>query len=116
MGRVKDVWDQLMKAWEDQDWDTIGRLYTDDAVYLEPYNPPHNGNLLTVAYLKDFLGSKEEFKVTVKRLLEDEEAGRVAVEWSMSYTAAGRRWNNLPRASFLDLDDDGRITYHRDYS
>jgi hypothetical protein len=28
----------------------------------------------------------------------------------------GRRWTDLPRASFLDVDDDGVITYHRDYS
>jgi hypothetical protein len=28
----------------------------------------------------------------------------------------GRRWNDLPRASFFAFDDAGRITYHRDYT
>jgi ketosteroid isomerase-like protein len=105
-----------MDAWKANDFEAIGGIYADDAVYYEPYNPPHNGNLLTVAYLKDFLGSKTELEVTVKRLVEAEDERTVAAEWSFSYTAAGRRWNKLPRASFVELNDEGRITYHRDYS
>lgn len=105
-----------MAAWRSSDYEAIGEMYTADSVYYEPYNPPHNGNLLTVAYLKDFLGQKTEIESTVKRLVESEDESRVAVEWSLSYTAAGRRWNDLPRASFLDVDEDGRIVYHRDYT
>ncbi|MDQ4130714.1 MAG: nuclear transport factor 2 family protein [Actinomycetota bacterium] len=116
MGRAKQRWDELIAAWQAYDFDAIEDMYTHESIYLEPYNPPHNGNLLTVAYLKDFLGSKENLKITVKRLLEDEAEGRVAVEWAMSYTAAGRRWNNLPRASFIDVDEAGRIVYQRDYT
>lgn len=116
MGRAKQRWDELVAAWEAYDFEAIERMYTEDSVYYEPYNPPHEGNLLTVAYLKDFLGSKSDLKVKVKRLLEDDEHGRVAVEWSYSYTAGGREWHDLPRSSFLDVRDDGRITYHRDYS
>lgn len=116
MGRARKRWDELMAAWEAADFDAIEEMYTHNSVYYEPYNPPHNGNLLTVAYLKDFLGSKDEFTVKMKRVLEDEDGGRLAAEWTMSYTAAGRRWSDLPRASFIDVDEDGRITYHRDYS
>jgi ketosteroid isomerase-like protein len=116
MGQARERWDELMEAWKGSDFEAIEDMYTEDAVYNEPYNPPHNGNLLIVAYLKDFLGSKTDLDVEIKRLLEDEDEGRVAVEWSFSYTAAGRRWNNLPRASFLDVDSEGRITYHRDYT
>lgn len=116
MGRARQRWEELMAAWEANDFDAIEEMYTETAVYLEPYNPPHEGNLLTVAYVKDYLGSKTDFKVAVKRLLEDDDEGRVAVEWTMSYTAAGRSWNDLPRSSFLDVGEDGRITYHRDYS
>lgn len=119
MGRAKDCWEQLMEAWKANDWDAIEELYADDTVYYEPFNPPHEGNLLTVAYLKDFLGSKEEFEIKIKRLLEDPDedgGGQVAVEWSMSYTARGRRWTDLPRSSFVDVNAEGRITYQRDYS
>ncbi len=116
MGRALDRRNELMKAWEANDFDAIEDMYTTHAVYYEPYNPPHNGNLLTVAYLKDFLGSKTDLQVNMKRVLEDEEEGRAAAEWTVSYTAAGRRWNALPRASFIDVDEQGRITYHRDYT
>ena len=116
MGLARDRWDALMAAWEANDFDAIEEMYTKDAVYYEPYNPPHEGNLLTTAYLKDFLGSKDDLKVEIKRLLEDEDNRRVAAEWTFSYTAGGRRWNNLPRASFIDVDEDGVITYHRDYT
>lgn len=116
MGRAQERWEQLVNAWKENDFEAIGEMYTDDAVYYEPYNPPHNGNLLIVAYLKDFLGSKSEFDWKIKRSGEDEENGVFAVEWSLSYTAAGRRWTDLPRASFLQIDDDGRISYHRDYA
>ncbi len=116
MGRAQERWQQLKVAWESNDFEAIEALYDEEAVYLEPYNPPHNGNLLITAYLKDFLASKEGLKITVKRLLEDDSQGRVAVEWAMSYTAVGRRWNNLPRASFIDIDERGFIVYHRDYT
>ncbi|MBW3577689.1 MAG: nuclear transport factor 2 family protein [Actinobacteria bacterium] len=116
MGLALDRWNQLMKAWQAQDFDAISDMYGPDSVYSEPYNPPHHGNLLTVSYLKDFLGSKSQLEIKTKRVLEDEAEARVAAEWSISYTAAGRRWNDLPRASFIDVDDDGRITYHRDYT
>ncbi len=116
MGRAQERWEQLRSAWESNDFDAIEELYTQEALYLEPYNPPHNGNLLITAYLKDFLGNKQELKITVKRILEDDSLARVAVEWAMSYTAAGRRWNNLPRASFIEVDHRGLIVYHRDYT
>ena len=51
---------------------------------------------------------------TVERILESEDGSTVAVEWKMSYTAAGRRWSSLPRSSWIDVDSGG-IRYHRDY-
>lgn len=116
MGRAQDRWEALVEAWKAKDFGAIEEMYTKDCVYYEPFNPPHEGNLLVVAYLKDYLGSKEDLEITTKRFLEDEAEGRAAVEWSMSYTARGRRWNDLPRCSFVDVNEDGKITYHRDYS
>jgi limonene-1,2-epoxide hydrolase len=116
MGRAEERWDALMTAWKEQDFAAIEDMYAPDAVYNEPFNPPHNGNLLIVAYLKDFLGAKSEIDTSVKRLVEADDGSTLGVEWSLSYTAAGRRWTDLPRASFLDVDEDGVITYHRDYS
>ena len=116
MGRAKERWEELMTAWQDQDFEAIGEMYAQDALYNEPFNPPHNGNLLVVAYLKDFLGSKSEIESTVKRLVEADDGSTVAAEWTFSYTAAGRRWTEIPRGSFIDVNEDGVITYHRDYS
>lgn len=93
----------------------IPDLYRADALYLEPYNPPHRGNLLIQAYLKDWLAGKDDVEIEAKRVVESSDERSLGVEWTISYTAAGRRWNALPRASFFGLED-GRIDYHRDYT
>ncbi len=92
----------------------IPELYGADALYLEPYNPPHRGNLLIQAYLKDWLGGKDDIEIEATRVVESDDS--LGVEWAISYTAAGRRWKALPRASFFGFDEQGRIAYHRDYT
>lgn len=116
MGHAAEVWGRLSGMMERGDVSDLVELYTADALYLEPYNPPHRGNLLIHAYIKDFLGGKEEIDIQEKQVIESADGSAVAVEWTISYTAGGRRWNELPRASFLAFDDAGRVTYHRDYS
>lgn len=116
MGRAREIWDRLVEMLEADSLEGIPELYTADAVYLEPYNPPHNGNLLIQAYLKDYLAGKEELEIAVRRAIENETGDAIAVEWTISFTAAGRRWNELPRASFLELNDHGMVVYHRDYT
>jgi hypothetical protein len=116
VGHAADVWSRLSGMLESGDLDDLPTLYDIDAVYLEPYNPPHNGNLLIHAYLKDYLSGKDDVAIDEKRVIEDASGARLAVEWTISYTAGGRRWNELPRATFLDFDDAGLITYQRDYS
>jgi ketosteroid isomerase-like protein len=101
---------------ERRDDDAIVDLYAPDAVWLEPHNPPHETNLLIQAYLKDWLAARDNLDVTVKRMVESEDGRTVAVEWAVSYTAGGRRWKDLPRSSWLEVDDaSGSIRYQRDY-
>jgi ketosteroid isomerase-like protein len=116
VGHGAEVWNRLSAMFESGEFSDIAEIYTADALYLEPYNPPHRGNLLIQAYLKDYLSGKDDVDVQEKRVIESEDGSAVAVEWTISYTAGGRRWNELPRASFLGFDDAGRVTYHRDYS
>lgn len=116
MGHAAEVWDRLTGMFETADVSALPELYDADALYLEPYNPPHRGNLLIEAYLNDYFGGKEDIKVTSTRIIEDADGKGVAIEWTVSYTAAGRRWNDLPRATFLGFDDAGRVVYHRDYT
>lgn len=116
VGHAAEVWNRLTTMLEQADLSDIPELYTADALYLEPYNPPHRGNLLIHAYLKDYLGGKDEVAIEETRLVESEDGRLLAVEWTISYTAAGRRWNQLPRATFLEFDDDHLIVYHRDYT
>lgn len=116
MGHAADVWDRLTGMMESGDLDGLADLYEADSIYLEPYNPPHRGDLLIMAYLKDFFDGKDEVDIQEKRVIESTDGDRVAIEWTISYTAGGRRWNELPRASFLQLDSEGLITYHRDYT
>jgi hypothetical protein len=116
LGHATEAWERLSSMLTDGDVSGIPELYTADALYLEPYNPPHRGNLLIQAYLKDWLGGKEEIAVAPTLVIEAEDGRSVAVEWTISYTAAGRRWNDLPRASFLRFAEDGRVDYHRDYT
>lgn len=116
MGRAVDAWERLSAALTSGDVTDVLELYGADALYLEPYNPPHRGNLLIQAYLKDWLGGKSDVAVEELRRLESPEGDTVAVEWTISYDAAGRRWAGLPRATFLAVDDDGHVVYHRDYT
>lgn len=114
MGRARDAWEQLSAALQQQDVEAIGDLYSEDAVYLEPQNPPHEGDKLIQAYLNSWLSARESIAVTTSRMLESPDGGMLAVEWAISYTAGGRRWNDIPRASWFEVDG-GRIRYHRDY-
>ena len=114
MGRAREHWEQLRAALEKVDVETVGRLYAPDAVWLEPQNPPHETDKLIQAYLSSWMQARENIDVSTKRLLESEDGSFVAVEWAISYTAGGRRWNSLPRSSWIEVSDDG-ITYQRDY-
>lgn len=116
MGRAQDAWDRLAAALTSGDVTDLLELYGADAVYLESYNPPHRGNLLIQAYVKDWLTGKESVAVDVVRAIEGVDGSAIGVEWTIGYTAAGRRWADLPRATFLALDDAGRVVHHRDYT
>lgn len=115
MGRARDRWEELSVAIEQQDDKAIAELYATDALWLEPQNPPHESNLLIQAYMGSWLEARDNIDITTRRLLESADGGMLAVEWSVSYDAAGRRWKDLPRSSWFEIDDDGRIRYHRDY-
>lgn len=116
MGHATEAWEKLSGMLTGSDVSGVPDLYAADALYLEPYNPPHRGNLLIQAYLKDWLGGKDDIAIEVERVIESDDGSSLGVEWAMSYTAAGRRWKDLPRASFFGFGDDGRIQYHRDYT
>lgn len=114
MGRARDLWEQLSAAMERQDEKTIVDLYTTDAVWLEAHNPPHETNLLIQAYLASWLGARENLEVTTTRILESDDGTTLAVEWTVSYDAGGRRWSDLPRSSWFETEGD-RIRSQRDY-
>lgn len=116
MGHQNEAWKQLTRMMEKQELEGAEALYAVDSLYLEPYNPPHRGNLLIRAYLKDYLGGKDDVSIDTIRAVESADGRTLATEWTISYTAGGRKWNNLPRASIFEFDDDGRIAYHRDYT
>ena len=116
MGRARQLWEELSAAIERRDSDALVDLYASDAVWLEPQNPPHETNLLIQAYLKDWLEARENIDVTTKRMVESDDGATVAVEWAVSYTAAGRRWNDLPRSTWIEAGETtGAIAYQRDY-
>ena len=116
MGRAKQLWDELSAAIERRDADAIVELYAHDATWLEPQNPPHETNLLIQAYLKDWMEPRENLDITTKRLIESTDGSTVAVEYTISYTAAGRRWKDLPRSTWLEVAEGGEtISYQRDY-
>lgn len=114
MARARDLWEALSVVLEKQDIEAIPELYAPDAVMLEPHNPPHETNHLIQAYLSSWLQARDAIDVTVKRMVESPDGGTLAVEWAISYTAGGRRWNALPRSSWFEVSDDV-IRYHRDY-
>jgi ketosteroid isomerase-like protein len=111
-----DAWKRFVAVVTSGDVSDVLDLYSANALYLEPYNPPHRGNLLIQSYLKDWMGGKEGVEIEELAVIPSEDGTGVGVEWTISYTAAGRRWNALPRASFLRLGEDGLVIYHRDYT
>lgn len=114
MGRAREHWEQLRTAFEKVDVEGMAALYAPDAVWLEPQNPPHETDKLIQAYLSSWLQARENIDVATKRLLEAEDGSLAAIEWAISYTAAGRRWNGMSRSTWLEVGDEG-ITYQRDY-
>ncbi|MDX1511114.1 MAG: nuclear transport factor 2 family protein [Nitriliruptorales bacterium] len=116
MGAAADAFARLTDALTSGELDDIEDIYAVESLYLEPYNPPHRGNLLITAYLKDFFLPKENVKVEVVRSVESADGATLGVEWRISYDAAGRTWSDLARASFLEVDEAGLITYQRDYT
>ena len=116
MGRAKELWEAYCAAIEQQDADALVDLFTRDAVWLEPQNPPHETSLLIQAYLKDWVMARENIDVSVKRVLESADGQTLAAEWSVSYSAAGRRWTDVPRATWLEIDEQAdAIRFQRDY-
>jgi hypothetical protein len=116
VSQAVEAWKRFVTVLQTGEVGDILDLYSAQSLYLEPYNPPHRGNLLIQSYLKDWMGGKEGVEIEELAVLPAEDGSGVGVEWTISYTAAGRRWNALPRATFLRLDADARITYHRDYT
>lgn len=114
MARARDLWENLSVALEKQDVAGLPELYASDAVFLEPHNPPHETDLLIQAYLSSWLQARENIDITTKRMVESADGSTLAVEWGISYTAGGRRWTDLPRSSWFEVEDD-LIRYHRDY-
>ena len=116
MVQAAEAWTRLVDVLTTGEVGDVLDLYGADALYLEPYNPPHRGNLLIQSYLKDWMVGKDDIAIDVLAAHEDAAGNGVGVEWTISYTAAGRRWKDLPRATFLRLGEDGRVAYHRDYT
>jgi ketosteroid isomerase-like protein len=114
MARARDLWEALSVALEKQDVEALPDLYAPDAVYLEPHNPPHETDRLIQAYLNSWLQARENIDVNTKRMVESADGSTLAVEWTISYTAGGRRWTDLPRSSWFEVEND-LIRYHRDY-
>lgn len=117
MGHAAETWERLAGMLQSGDVGDMPSLYDQDALYLEPFNPPHRGNLLIQAYVKDYLSGKDKVAVDTKRMVESEDGRLLAVEWTLSYDAAGRRWEDLPRSSMFEFDPESQlITYHREYA
>lgn len=114
MGRARDLWEQLSDAFEKQDVEALADVYAGESLFLEPQNPPHEGRLLIQAYLSSWLQARENIEIATQRLLESDDGQVLAVEWTVSYSAGGRRWNDLPRSTWFEADDEG-IRYQRDY-
>lgn len=114
MGRARELWEQLSAAMEKHDDTAVAELYATESVFYEPNNPPHEGRTLIRSYLNSWMQAREDLDITIARLIESDDGRTLAAEWTMSYTAAGRRWANLPRSSWIEVDDRG-IRYHRDY-
>ncbi len=116
VSQAVDAWKRFVAVLTTGDVGDVLDLYSANSLYLEPYNPPHRGNLLIQSYMKDWMGGKEDVEVDELAVIPAADGSGVGVEWMISYTAAGRRWNALPRASFLRIGDEGLVTYHRDYT
>jgi hypothetical protein len=73
VGHAAEAWGRLSDMLESGNVDGVPELYAVDALYLEPYNPPHRGNLLIEAYLKDWLAGKDDVAIDAKRVIEGDD-------------------------------------------
>lgn len=114
MGRAYDSWKKVREAWVTADTEALWHVYADNGVYLEAFNPPHEGREGISGYLSDFVNARPNMEITETRVIDGGDA--VTVEWVFAYDQPARRATNLRRCSVIVVDRDGAITYHRDYT
>ncbi|NDC90111.1 MAG: hypothetical protein EB075_15155 [Bacteroidetes bacterium] len=89
VGQAADAWDRIVTVLTTGDVKDVLDLYGANALYLEPYNPPHRGNLLIQSYLKDWMGGKEDVAAIIA-------AGSLAITtaciMSLARASAGLAW------------------------
>ncbi|MEV4439901.1 nuclear transport factor 2 family protein [Streptomyces sp. NPDC049577] len=108
-------------AYNDQDFDRFGELYTDDTAYeCGPFGLAFTGRDAFVRHLREYAGAVPDRKFTIERVIADGDA--IAVEFGFAGTSAGVH-PGLPPAgepvtarfcSVLQLRE-GRIASQTDY-
>ena len=63
VSQAVDAWKRFVEVLTTGDVGDVLDLYSANPLYLEPYNPPHRGNLLIQSYMKDWMGGKEGVEV-----------------------------------------------------
>ena len=100
-------------AWREADDETVGELFTEDAVYRSsPFRPPSVGRSAIRAYWRDVTATQEDLELRFGRPLVH--GNTVAVEWWASTRDSGRDVT-FPGALILRFSPGGRCEELREY-
>lgn len=93
--------------------DTLGRIYADDAVFVDPFNDVRGLGAIHRIYARMFETLDEPCFEVTEVLAQDV---RCLLVWTFAFRRRGRasEWR-IHGSSLLRFAPDGRIAEHRDY-
>lgn len=100
-------------AWENQDIPSLINDFAPDAIF-KAGGFTFKGKKAIQKAASDYFGQFEATKVTIKRIIEEENRGAVEWDWSDRNKKTGKP-SAAEDAIIFELQDDGKIIYWREY-
>ena len=100
-------------AWENQDVPSLINDFAPDAIF-KAGGFTFKGKKAIQKAASDYFGQFEATKVTIKRIIEEENRGAVEWDWSDRNKKTGKP-SAAEDAIIFELQDDGKIIYWREY-
>ena len=104
---------EYFRCWREKDSETLGRLFTPDAVYYSaPFREPHRGTTEILAYWERATATQVGLEIRLGSTIQ--QGNRASVEWWAAWTEKGKGVTLLG-CLVLQFAPDGRCEELREY-